>query len=64
MNMNFAVGDDLDERPTAQTVSKLDIEAFQLYSGQSRLGIAVGDLSVAIPYRLTLTLTVTAFPAK
>jgi hypothetical protein len=64
MNMNFAVDDDLDERPTVQAVSNLDTKALQLSSGQSRPEIAVGDLSVAILHRLTLILIVTTFPAK
>ena len=64
MNMNFAVDDDLDERPTVQAVSNLDTGALQLFSGQSRPEIAVGDHSVAILHRLTLMLIVTTFPAK
>ena len=64
MNMNFAVGDDLDERPTVQAVSNLDTEALQLSSGQSWPRIAVGGLSVAILHRLTLILIVATFPAK
>jgi hypothetical protein len=64
MNMNFAVDDDLDERPTVQVVSNLHTKALQLSSDQSRPEIAVGYLSVAILHRLTLILIVTTFPAK